>query len=296
MDRNQKAGIIALILVIILIPIAIGLLVYEIRTAELPSLRLPDISLPHWSRPQETAAPTFDLTPPSPPQITPPQVSIPSISTPEIPQVSKPKTSAPVLTPPPLQISYESVLFGSYEQGNGKTPIEWFVLEEQDDRVLLISRYALDTQQYHGAAGSVTWETCDLRTWLNTTFLNAAFSPEERVAILETEVDNSQGNPIFQIDGGNDTQDLVFLLSREEVEQYFPTEGERLCQPTAPIKRLSLMGYCSWWLRSPGYRQDLAEYVNGNGAFLSGSADRILTAVRPVIRVDLNLLTDTRLS
>ena len=164
MDRNQKAGIIALILVIILIPIAIGLLVYEIRTAELPSLRLPDISLPHWSRPQETAAPTFDLTPPSPPQITPPQVSIPSISTPEIPQVSKPKTSAPVPTPPPLQISYESVLFGSYEQGNGKTPIEWFVLEEQDDRVLLISRYALDTQQYHGAAGSVTWETCDLRT------------------------------------------------------------------------------------------------------------------------------------
>ena len=59
MDRNQKAGIIALILVIILIPIAIGLLVYEIRTAELPSLRLPDISLPHWSRPQQTAAPTF---------------------------------------------------------------------------------------------------------------------------------------------------------------------------------------------------------------------------------------------
>ena len=295
MDRNQKAGIIALILVVILILVAIVLLVHEIRTAELPSFSLPSISLPHWNRPQETAAPTFDLTPPSPPQITPPQVSIPAISTPEPPQISKPKISSPVPTPPPLQISYESVLFGSYEQGNGKTPIEWFVLEEQDDRALLISRYALDALKYHGVSGPVTWETCDLRFWLNTTFLDYAFSPEERAAILETEVDNSLGNQIFRIDGGKNTQDRVFLLSREEVEQYFPSSGERLCQPTAPIKRLSLMGYCSWWLRSPGYQQDQTEYVDNNGAFLSGAADRNYTAIRPVIRVDLNLLTNTQL-
>lgn len=44
------------------------------------------------------------------------------------------------------------VVFGSYEQdgdsGNGKEPIEWIVLDEQDDKLLVISKYCLVYSRY----------------------------------------------------------------------------------------------------------------------------------------------------
>lgn len=45
------------------------------------------------------------------------------------------------------------VTYGRYEQDNddtnGAEPIEWIVLATEDKNVLLISRYGLDTQEYH---------------------------------------------------------------------------------------------------------------------------------------------------
>ena len=44
----------------------------------------------------------------------------------------------------------EILSFGAYEQdnntSNGKEEIEWIVLDKKDDRMLVISRYALDNQ------------------------------------------------------------------------------------------------------------------------------------------------------
>ena len=37
-----------------------------------------------------------------------------------------------------------TVTFGNYEQWNGQVPIEWIVLDWQEDRALLLSKYALD--------------------------------------------------------------------------------------------------------------------------------------------------------
>ena len=159
------------------------------------------------------------------------------------------------------------------------------MLEKDEESCLLISRYALDVLQYHEKKEAVTWETSDLRAWLNREFLNTAFNSEEQASILLSEVDNSVGNKIFETDGGNDTEDRVYLLSREELETYFPTEGERLCEATAKARRSALLGYCDWWLRSPGYKQSMAEYLNNRGALLDGDVDRDFTAIRPVIRV-----------
>lgn len=82
----------------------------------------------------------------------------------------------------------ETVLFGSYEQdgdaANGKEPIEWLVLARDGDKALLLSKYALDHQSfmpfYEPVTEPFTWESCSLRQWLNSTFLNAAFSAEEQ--------------------------------------------------------------------------------------------------------------------
>ena len=75
------------------------------------------------------------------------------------------------------------VTFGHYEQdadeSNGPEPIEWIVLDVQDGKALLLSKYVLDAKPYYTEGTDITWETCTLRTWLNNYFLNNASSQEQ---------------------------------------------------------------------------------------------------------------------
>ena len=192
------------------------------------------------------------------------------------------------------------VTFGTYEQdnntSNGKEEIEWIVLANEGNQSLLISRYLLDYQPYNTEYEKVTWETCTLRTWLHSTFLNTAFSSAEQKAILNTSVDNSvsQGNSEWSTSDDTTTTDQIFLLSYAEAEEYFTTFRTRKCECTQYVKALEAYtndgGNCSWWLRSPGGSKigGSAAYVASNGA-LGSYYDVSLTgiAVRPVFWINL---------
>ena len=75
-------------------------------------------------------------------------------------------TEGTPLAKPTLAVN-EIVTFGKYEQdglrSNGAEAIEWLVLDVQEDKALLLSRYALDSMPYHDNYKAVTWETSDLR-------------------------------------------------------------------------------------------------------------------------------------
>ena len=196
------------------------------------------------------------------------------------------------------------VTFGTYPQtgsGSDKTPVEWIVLDVQENKSLLISRYGLDAKPYNEKEKNITWERCTLRTWLNGTFLNEAFTVQEQTGILTTNVDNSwsQENSIWSASGGNNTQDRVFLLSYAEAEKYFATDGARKSMPTDyAVKQGALTSKsekvdgkptCIWWLRSPGLYQDCAAIVDYGGDLgLSGYVSRSRYAVRPALWVNLN--------
>ena len=187
--------------------------------------------------------------------------------------------------------------FGSYEQNDntsdGKEEIEWIVLERNGMSLMLISKYALDCQRYHDSyAFDVTWEACTLRTWLNETFINNAFSAEEQSWIQITKV-TADKNPEYKIPPGNDTKDKIFLLSITEVNKYFGSDDARKCAPTAYTGAQG--AYISgdntvwWWLRSPGCNSDSAANVNlggtvntrGSGFTYSGAT------VRPALWINL---------
>ena len=55
------------------------------------------------------------------------------------------------------------VFFGEYEQdnntSNGKEDIEWLVIEAKNDKLFVISKYALDSKPYNKEDIDVTWET-----------------------------------------------------------------------------------------------------------------------------------------
>lgn len=140
-----------------------------------------------------------------------------------------------------------------YEDGQNKNivngslvkeqPIEWLVLAQKDNRLLLLSKYVLDYRKFNDwDTFDIYWNNCALNTWLNTDFLKCYFTPEEKSRI------------IIQ----HETGKKVFCLSMKEVLQYLPSTQSRQCQPTKwavsqlpDAFRRSQVNSCNWWLRTP---------------------------------------------
>ena len=189
----------------------------------------------------------------------------------------------------------DTVMFGSYEQDgdveNGTEAIEWVALAKEGDKTLLVSRYALDCQPYNTSRTFVTWEDCTLRSWLNGSFLSTAFTEDEQALIDDTCVTNADNGKCGTL-GGNPTVDKVFLLSIDEVETYFSSDGDRVCTATAHAKdQGAWMGSnegCDWWLRSPGRDSDYAAYVHtfGNALADGWDVDSGSNAVRPALWIN----------
>ena len=191
------------------------------------------------------------------------------------------------------------VIFGTYEQdnntSNGKEDVEWIVLEVQDGKALVISKYELDCQPYNEDYEDVTWETCTLRKWLNKDFINAAFSADEKAMIPSVTV-SADKNPDCSTNPGNATKDQVFLLSITEVNKYFNSNSARQCEPTDYAFAQGATGdtifsdNCWWWLRSPGSFQGFAANVGLDGGVNEGGVDvhKWNFAVRPALWIDLN--------
>ena len=220
------------------------------------------------------------------------------------------------------------VQFGKYEQdgdsSNGKEDIEWQILKVESDRVLVISRYALDCKEYNTSFSDVTWETCSLHSWLNNEFLNTAFSKKEKELIPQVIIENNN-NPYNGTSGGGNTNDWIFCLSFQEMKTYFGSynwyDSEHhhgynqnlICTPTqyavnngAQYNEITEESYnnvfknygytsdviglraCDWWLRSPGYASNNACPVIGFGLAGDTSYNVIASfvAVRPALYIN----------
>ncbi len=202
------------------------------------------------------------------------------------------------------------VEFGTYPQtrsGTDSTPIEWLVLARDGNKALLISRYGLDEQPYNTKWTEVTWKGCTLRTWLNGTFMNKAFTANEQTGILMTNVDNSssQGYSGWSTSGGNNTQDKIFLLSYAEANQYLDVtydDSNNMKSRVAPTAYAKKQGADTsdyyktadgdesgwWWLRSPGKKLSAAARVYYDGSLSNNYYVNYGSAcVRPALWVDL---------
>ena len=137
------------------------------------------------------------------------------------PSVEEPEPEPAPVENPIMYVNDEGYLvFGNYEQDgdetNGLEPIEWEILATDDTGVLLISRYVLDCCQFDSNMASVTWGSSDLRIWLNTDFLNTAFTLKEQKSILEVTSENTP-NEYYNTDAGNETKEKVFVLSTNQL-------------------------------------------------------------------------------
>ncbi len=183
--------------------------------------------------------------------------------------------------------------FGTYEQdnvtSNGAEDIEWLVLAKENNKILVISDKVLDFQSYnekpyYETRKSITWEQCSLRKWLNDSFLNEAFSEEERALIQSIIVSVDKISKYYT--------DKVFLLSYNEVEKYFSDNHARKCAFTAYAKAHAAgRGADAWWLRSLT-GPDYAAFVESSSGGLYYKSNGFVTSdgcgVRPALWIDLD--------
>lgn len=185
------------------------------------------------------------------------------------------------------------VTFGTYEQDNnrrdGAEDIQWIVLDQQDNRVMLISRYCLDCKPYHDTLESINWEYCSLREWLNDAFFNTAFTEEEQARIFVMTNENPE-HDLAKTSSGRTTIDRVSILSREEAETLFTNVTERIAAPTqyakangAYLNSETNAGW--WWLRTTSFLNDHVTYTTSlGGVSVEGrEVTRTDAGVRPVI-------------
>ena len=201
--------------------------------------------------------------------------------------------------------TWDCIWFGNYWQnkdsnGDGivncddeKEPIKWRLLSiDSAGNALLLSDKLLDSAQYNTKYENVTWETCTLRSYLNSYdasqnkckedyssngFLTTAFSKDEINAISIMTVKNVENSVYRTTSGGKNTQDKIFCLSMAEamtpgfgfIKNEFTSneydnslsdtdeDKNRMARMTNYVRDstgLDLDGnnYASWGLRSPG--------------------------------------------
>lgn len=213
--------------------------------------------------------------------------------------VSNPRTANGVST-------WDCIYFGNYYQSNSSTkePIKWRVLSVKGNEAFVVADKALDCQPYNETYEDVTWETCTLRQWLNSTFLDAAFDTEEKSAIKTTTVVN-EDNIDFGTAGGNTTSDKIFLLSQNEVKnpnygfnsEYKTISETRQCKASAYAVANNCwansevyVGNCCWWLRSPGnyFHTATSVYYGGSGYYGGDFVSSDDFGVRPALHLNLS--------
>ena len=165
-------------------------------------------------------------------------------------------------------------------------PIEWNILTAKNNKVLIISDLILDSQDYYYSRLSRSVATdyqgntengtiyinnymySHIRSWLNITFYETAFSTLEKEIIETTEVDNSASSTGHSSNkySCSNTRDKMFLLSYREAKKYFSkTHYSKIhyLLDSGRLAKVSNYANCqgffdtffySYWLRSPDYK------------------------------------------
>ena len=203
-------------------------------------------------------------------------------------------------------------------------PIKWRVLNVDGNDALLLADKGLD-EMYHEEWVDITWEDITIRSWLNgygassnsygtdysnSNFLDTAFSSVEQSSVNTTTVINDD-NLHYGTEGGNNTNDKVFLLSESEVytdnalsygfvSDYGTYDEARRSKSSTYAKAMGTWsstststdyrGSCYWWLRSPGSSTDIASYVDSHGEVnrYGNIGDNSIYSVRPALHLNLS--------
>lgn len=124
------------------------------------------------------------------------------------------------------------------KNGSGEYRVPWRILDVDADlgRVLMITEVCIGDRPW----GHGTWSECSLRKWLNEEFYSSL--PEEARIRVATAT-------VRDIDADKIVEDRIFILSVDEVHEYFTDERARRCSIAGEENPTM------WWMRNLSTRK-----------------------------------------
>lgn len=158
-------------------------------------------------------------------------------------------------------------------------PLNWRILEETDDRILLLSDQVIDCRYYHNTAEAAAWQASDLFRWLNGYFLDTALG-EEAEMLEETPIGK------------------VFLLDSDQLSRYVLMQSDfteddirTVCTPYAQCMGAygTSTGDAWWYLRYEenenfALRTGLLDGLSVSGVMRHG--ENAGTGIRPTVLIN----------
>ena len=176
---------------------------------------------------------------------------------------------------------YRIVCLGHYETdgfAEEAEPIEWYVLDETDEDMLLLAAKSIECSEYAGTAGADWLDSipCEM---LNSEMFYSMFSEEEISRI-------SRAAEHRDISGMSEVHTPMFLLSKEEVGKYFFGRGISAETGAATQVRYRIWdvddgGCAGWWLRRSDGEMLYVDHT-GNLA-RAGGVDGLCLGIRPAM-------------
>ena len=189
-------------------------------------------------------------------------------------------------------------------------PLKWRILSEYEGstKVILLCENIVDARQFYRDEENreIDGETVcannynysDIRSWLNDTFFDSAFSKTE-AKIIENVVDSDVGseNENAAAEGNNDAVRLPNL--NEACNENYGFDSQRETSSAARIGTGTDYALCRglyseteqhcgfWRLSDAGECESYAVYVDANGCILEDTVTNTSFGVRPVISLDL---------
>ncbi len=181
------------------------------------------------------------------------------------------------------------ITFGGWVQGKKGEyqPLEWVVLKREGGKALVTTKYLVDFMPY----GALTWKDSAVRSWLNSTFYNGAFTANDKKAISETLLTDTE------------TTDKVFILNYEEAFGYLTKSTlrtdysewgekklEEAIKPTLPAgASYARMFGDPYWLRDLGDEMRVC-ILNSVGNFSKNELYTERNGIRPAMWIELGEL------
>lgn len=197
--------------------------------------------------------------------------------------------------------------------------IRWRVLQNNGSTLFVLADRGLDCKKFneflYTNGNTNTWDVSWIRKWLNDSFYRTAFSNKEQGAIVEQALQNPK-NPYLGTNGGQDTRDLIYLLSIKDVmnkaygfcEDFNVHSLSRTVQASdyayvmgAFTKKADFsdeITACDWWLRSQtSYTSNVYVRTNGTtdpkfGAMGTDDTCSVVPAMHIQLSSDCWLLSD----
>ena len=167
--------------------------------------------------------------------------------------------------------------------------IVWKCFSDTPTRTLLISVNSIDNMPYKKDLIECTWETSDIRKWLNTVFYNEAFNEEEKKKIIKTKFE-AYNNPKYLTNGGNPCFDYVAIPSLHDAYYYLKPKNDHFKGGTQYAINKGLFfnnenSNSTYWLRTPGYHNvgacvvDTYGYISRSGNGVNDSTNGIVPMI-----------------